>query len=960
MAGVVEKWTRMHPELLERALESLAVGLTVHDATKPDLPIAFANSAFERLTGYKRDEVIGRGCDFLHGPETDPATVAEINEATARGNTCFVTLIQYRADGTPFWNEVALSPLFDADDRLIQYIALQRDASARVSGADALRAADERYRRLLENLNGVVTYAANFHSRTAEMIYVSPQIEGMLGYPHDAWFGTQAVWWDALHPDDRERVLAAQRRRFEENLCDTIEYRLFAADGSIVWVWDKVTHVTRGEDRQHREGMLVDVTAVKAAESALRLSEERQRSVVDALEDGVLVIAPDGTLTLANRGYVKIVGFEPEVGAHAIKVWERLQGFWEDGTPITAGNSIGMQVLESGEPVVGKTIRLVRPDGEERWVSANYLPLSRSGDDRPQELVMSLHDITERRRVSDALRASESRLRSVIESAPIVLWGIDKEGRQTLSEGRTSLVSALRAQGTEGASIFDRWGHDPTVVEAHRRALAGEEFSTTAEFGGIWLEAHYSPVRDSQGEVVGAFGVAIDVTERKQAEDRLSHLALHDGLTGLPNRTLFLDRLAHALARARRDRSRCLVLFVDLDRFKRINDSLGHRAGDQILLETADRIANALRSDDSVARLGGDEFTVLCEGIHDEREALRIAEKVTDELGHLYDVQDGELFISASIGVALSEPDSTPEQLLRDADAAMYRAKTHGRARIELFDEVSRTQTVDRLALESAMHGALEREEFKLVFQPKVSLMSGRVTGFEALLRWEHPDRGMMLPSEFISVAEDSGQIVPIGRWVIENAARQAAEWAVARDDGIPPLMCINLSARQFAQPDIVEVVDEALAVTGCDPGSLCLEITESVVMEQTHATIAVLDRLKDLGVRLAIDDFGTGYSSLGYLQRFRIDFLKIDRSFVERLATDSEQYAIVDAIVRLAQALGLGVIAEGVETPAQVQALRELGCELVQGFLFARPQPAEEAAKLLDIDEFAFNWSIG
>jgi EAL domain-containing protein (putative c-di-GMP-specific phosphodiesterase class I) len=320
---------------------------------------------------------------------------------------------------------------------------------------------------------------------------------------------------------------------------------------------------------------------------------------------------------------------------------------------------------------------------------------------------------------------------------------------------------------------------------------------------------------------------------------------------------------------------------------------------------------------------------------------------VFEELGHLYEVDDGELYITASIGVALSDEESSPEQLLQDADAAMYRAKGRGRARTELFDEISRSHTVNRLALESALHGALERGELRLLYQPKVSVALERVVGYEALLRWEHPTRGLLVPDEFIGVAEDSGLIVSIGRWVLTEAARQAAIWGDGREP--PPVMCINLSARQFAQPDIVEMVAEALEESGVNPGSVCLEITESVVMEQSHGTSATMTELKRLGVQLAIDDFGTGYSSLGYLQRFRLDFLKVDRSFVAGLGRDPEQTAIVDAIVRLAQALGLGVIAEGVERVEQLEVLRELGCDLVQGYLFAHPEPPEVAEAMLD-----------
>jgi EAL domain-containing protein (putative c-di-GMP-specific phosphodiesterase class I) len=339
--------------------------------------------------------------------------------------------------------------------------------------------------------------------------------------------------------------------------------------------------------------------------------------------------------------------------------------------------------------------------------------------------------------------------------------------------------------------------------------------------------------------------------------------------------------------------------------------------------------------------------------LHDDAEALQLADKVSEEIGHLYELDDGEIYITASIGVALSDDESTPEQLLRDADDAMYRAKGRGRARTELFDEVSRSHTVNRLALESSLHGSVDRGEFTLLYQPKVSLASGRVVGFEALLRWEHPQRGLLAPDDFIGVAEDSGLIVPIGRWVIDEAARMAARWAEGREPD-RPLVCVNLSARQFAQPDLVEVVAAALESSGAAPEALCLEITESVVMEQTGPTITTLAELKALGVRLAIDDFGTGYSSLGYLQRFHLDFLKIDRSFVDGLGHDAGQTAIVDAIVKMAQALGLSVVAEGVETAEQIEALRGLGCDLVQGYLFSRPEPPERASELLDADVMA------
>jgi diguanylate cyclase (GGDEF)-like protein/PAS domain S-box-containing protein len=934
--------------MLERALESLLAGLVVSDATVPEAPIVYANVAWEELTGYDRNEAIGRNCRFLQGAETDPEAAAELAAAVREQRHARVTLLNYRKDGTPFWNEVSLSPIFDENGRLIRFVEMQFDVSDREIAIEGLRTAQERYRGLAENLPGIVTYVLDYDDSGAQLSYVSPQVEDLLGYPRGDWLSERPVWAEALHPEDRERVLAHERRRFEDGTPLDVEYRLTRADGRIVWVWDKdtVSSSSGGNARRH-EGMLVDITTQKATEAVIRRGQELHRSVVDALEEGVIVMRESGEVVSSNPSAARIMGFDPKQPG-AMMAMAEAERYWEDGSPATIETSIGAQVLETGEPARDVLMRFRRPsDDRMLWLSLNYQRVTRSTTADEHELVVSFRDITGRREVVEELRRSEDRLRTVIGSAPVIVFALAPDGTVELSEGR-----GLKALGFEpgelvGRRIEDIYPENSPAIEMTRRALAGEDLTATMDVGNVVLESHLSPIRDDRGEVVGALGVSVDVTERKQAEERLSHMALHDDLTGLPNRSLFIDRLGHALARGRRESTRCAVLFIDLDRFKRINDSLGHRAGDQILLETADRIAGALRADDTVARLGGDEFTVLCEGIATDDEALAIADKVFEELGHLYEVDDGELYITASIGVALSDGDASPEQLLQDADAAMYRAKGRGRARTELFDEISRSHTVNRLALESALHGAVERGEFRLYYQPKVSVGAGRVVGYEALLRWEHPHRGLLVPDDFISVAEDSGLIVPIGRWALTEAARQAAAWGEGREP--PPVMCVNLSARQFAQPDIVAMIAGVIAETGVNAESLCLEITESVVMEQSHGTVATLAELKELGVQLAIDDFGTGYSSLGYLKRFRLDYLKVDRSFVDGLGRDPEQTAIVDAVVRLAQALGLGVIAEGVERPEQLAALRDLGCDLVQGYLFARPEPPEVAGELLD-----------
>ena len=947
-ASIGDAVLRQNPDLLERALESIGVGILVADATQAGVPIVYTNVAFEELTGYDRSEIIGRSSrGLLHGPDTGPGAVVAIDAAYRAGRHATVTLLNYRRDGTPFWNEVSLSPLFDERGRLLHWIELQTDVSGREGAVQGLRDAEERYRRLSENLPGVATYIADYDGARMSLTYVSPQVEQIFGYPASAWLGERPVWVDALHPDDRGRVYDHERRRFEQGEPFDLEYRMLAADGSVVWVWDRDTLTSPEDGRARRhEGMIVDITAAKHAEAALLRGQELHRSVIDALTEGVMVLRPDGRVASANPSASRILGLDP-TDSDSEGLWRRFEPWPEDGRPARPGDQVAAGVRATGEPARDVVMRFDHPSGDLRWVSLNFERVVRSEQRHGQELVVSFRDTTTRRRMVADLRRSDERLRTVVGHAPLILWALDADGRVTLSEGQGLASRGIEPGETVGRSAFDLYADHPEVLEDIRGALDGQERMGVADFGSVVLETHMSPLRDGDGAAIGVLGVSIDVTERERAEQRLSHMALHDSLTALPNRSLFLDRLEHALARAKREQTRCCVLFIDLDRFKRINDSLGHRAGDQILLESADRIAQALRADDTVARLGGDEFTVLCEGVPDEEQCLGVADKISEELGHLYELDDGELYITASVGVALSDADSSPEQLLRDADAAMYRAKSRGRARAELFDEESRSHTVNRLALESALHGAVERAEFRLLYQPKVSLASERVVGYEALLRWQHPTRGLLAPDEFIAVAEDSGLIVPIGEWVLERAARQAAEWKAARPD-VPFDMCVNLSARQFAQPDIVAVVERAIDSSGLDPTALCLEITESMLMEQTPVTTATLDHLKRLGVRLALDDFGTGYSSLGYLQRFRLDYLKVDRSFVDGLGRDQGQSAIVDAVVRLAQALGLRVIAEGVETRVQLEALRELGCDLIQGYLFSRPVPPEDARALL------------
>ena len=445
-----------------------------------------------------------------------------------------------------------------------------------------------------------------------------------------------------------------------------------------------------------------------------------------------------------------------------------------------------------------------------------------------------------------------------------------------------------------------------------------------------------------------ALNDASAVEAMRRAFGEAVHQATHDALTGLPNRTLVIDRLTHALARARRRPNGPAVLFVDLDRFKVVNDSLGHSVGDEVLIKVAQRLLDAVRPGDTVARLAGDEFVVVCEDVESDTEVMALAERLADAVAAPIPLYGRDAIITASIGIAVAASDARAEDLLRDADVAMYRAKERGRARLELFDSAMRTRMLERLEIEHALRRALHNREFVLYYQPTVSLKTGRIESLEALLRWPDPNRGLVLPDEFIPVAEENGLIVPLGQWALEEACRQLAEWRRDHEECADLHVGVNLSARQFGDRDLVPVVAAALRNSGLPPSALWLEITESVLMEEAEATIETLIALRGLGVHLSIDDFGTGYSSLSYLKRFPVDVLKIDRSFVDGLGDDAEDEAIVTAVVRLAQALELGVVAEGVETAVQLAHLRRLGCNSVQGYYFGRPKSADDTLAML------------
>jgi diguanylate cyclase (GGDEF)-like protein/PAS domain S-box-containing protein len=474
--------------------------------------------------------------------------------------------------------------------------------------------------------------------------------------------------------------------------------------------------------------------------------------------------------------------------------------------------------------------------------------------------------------------------------------------------------------------------------EIYNRNKSGEIYAE-------WLTI--SSILNEHQEITHYVSVFTNINKHKKAEDKIRHMAFYDTLTDLPNRALFRERLGDAIARCGSDHHQVAVLFVDLDRVKLINDTLGHDVGDRLLKAVAMRLSACLREGDTVARLGGDEFMIMLTDLCRAQEASHVAQKILETLKPPFHISGNELFVTASVGISLYPQDGTDaETLLKNADTAMYRAKGRGRDTFQVFTQEMKTETSEQHALANSLRRALEREEFYLHYQPQVNIQTGELVGTEALLRWKHPELGAISPDQFIRWAEDTGLIIPLGEWVLRKACEQNQLW---RKAGYPALsIAVNLSARQFQQPDIVETISDILHETRMDPASLDLELTESVVMENTGPGLETPYELKALGVQFSIDDFGTGYSSLSYLKRFPVDTLKMDRSFVSEVATDSSDAAIASAVVALGHGLNLSVLAEGVETQGQLSFLRTLKCDKMQGFLFSKPLAPEAFEQLL------------
>ncbi|OAB61513.1 hypothetical protein AY599_05785 [Leptolyngbya valderiana BDU 20041] len=660
----------------------------------------------------------------------------------------------------------------------------------------------------------------------------------------------------------------------------------------------------------------------------------------------------DGIFLYTSPAGQRLLGYAPDraIGRSAFELYHPKE--------IERLHQIYQEVIRRPETPISLAHRIRHKNEYYLWFETTFNAVRSPQGNVTREIVAVSRDVTDRLSYQTTLQRNEKRFRALIENVTDAIFILDAQGMLRYASPSAEKLLGYTSEKYLGQSPlqFLEKNEIPKVRRAFYKArrFPGQcevlrEFRIRhADGTSLVFEAAITNLL-SEPALEGIVVNCHNITERKKAEVQLRYDALHDALTGLPNRTLFMERLSQAIAYKKRQPNYSFaVLYLDLDRFKSINDSLGHLAGDRLLVEVAKRLKSLVRQGDTVARLSGDEFAILLQDMSADANAQLLADRLQNSLQNPLELEYQEIFVTASIGIVLVDTlYQTPSDVLRDADTAMYRAKQLGKARQEIFDSTMSKNNLKQLRLGVDLRHALDRKELELFYQPIVSLMSGRISGFEVLLRWNHDEFGRVSPDEFIPIAEETGAIVPLGWWVLSQACHQMKRWR-KQFTNRELTVCVNLSGRQFSQPSIVERVEQALKLTHLDPCFLKLEITETTIVENEATVLDTLQRLKKMGVQLSIDDFGTGYSSLSRLRSFPIDTLKIDKSFVQTMERDRGNLAITKSIVMLAETLNISTVAEGVEIPEHLNQLRQLGCEYAQGYLFSRPVNAEQASEVI------------
>ena len=904
--------------------------------------IVFANGACVKLLGaVTPEQLIGRPVLDFVPPEYHEIVRARMREVRERGQPLPVEEKRIRLDGTFVDVEITVAPFMHEGMRAAQVI--MRDISRRRPAQEKIRETQAFLSSIVDNIPHMVFVK---DARELRFVRLNKAGEEILGYSEHELLGKND--YDFFPRAQADFFVAKDRQTLAQGRKTSItEEPVTAKNGTVKLLQTKKLPILDEHGAPlYLLGISEDITERKQLEQV----RDALAGIVEHANDAIISRTLDGTVLSWNAGAKRMLGYT------AMEAIGRSVTFiLPPGQPSNLVQNT--ERILRGEVVPPHESRRVTKDGRIIDVLISLSPLK----DRSGKIVgtsVIFQDISALKRAERAARESEERFHATFEQAGVgmALGDIDSEPPRWLrvNQKLSDILGYTKDELLEINTLHLSPRKERALARHHTERLArGEIASDTREQRYvrkdgkiIWVNITRSVITGVDGRASHMISVIQDTTENRRTAERIAYLAQYDSLTGLPNRNLFRDRLTHALGRAKRSEKLLALMSLDLDRFKEINETLGHPTGDEVLRALAGRLRAARRESDTVARLGGDEFMLILENITDVNQAGTLAQDILQTVSQPFVIRGREIFVTASIGIAIYPfGEDDVDALLQTTDIAMYRAKEEGRNTYEFYDVAMNAHAAESLEMENLLRRALEREEFVLHYQPKISVRTGRITGVEALIRWNSRELGLVSPVKFIPLAEKTGLILTIGEWVLKSACVQNKLW---QEWGHPPIvMSVNLSQRQFRQKHLVQTVVAALQGTGLDPRFLELEITESMIMLNADKTVAVLHELHELGVQLSIDDFGTGYSSLAYLKKFPVQKLKIDRSFIQDLDAHTDKSGIVTAVIAMAKSLGLGVVAEGVETRQQLAWLARLNCDEYQGYYFSRPVPAEAFAAL-------------